>query len=342
MTTQPPIATTAPGQRRLTLFGSRPTVVIDPAHYRAARDACRSGAPDLFFASYFMPKHTRHAVFSLVAVYLQLADILKPQAPLSNDPPPDDTCSSETPQQKREVCAAILEHLYQGKPTGKPELDSFYQIVSSYNLPRQHFESLADGIMQEATIPRYATWTRLRKQLDQTAGTAALIASGVPRTQGANPALNKTAIHQARAWAVGMRMVSILRQVDDDWQHGRLMLPQEDLNRFGLSENDIARFHDRHTTAHDPRWTQLMKFQIGRVKSLLRGGSRCLHTAYSHKTPRAAAVLSAMYWGLLDDFERRGADPFAPLPEATMWDRLRYLPKALRLVAIAPRNEPRP
>ncbi|MFX7784762.1 squalene/phytoene synthase family protein, partial [Acinetobacter baumannii] len=51
------------------------------------------------------------------------------------------------------------------------------------------------------------------------------------------------------------------------WQKTRIYLPLEDLERFGINENDIAQ------ACSDQRWQQLMQFEVTRARELMLSGA---------------------------------------------------------------------
>src|SRR5690606_34639171 len=52
-----------------------------------------------------------------------------------------------------------------------------------------------------------------------------------------------------------------------DWKKGRVYLPQEDLQRFGVSEEDLA------ARRLSPGWRALMAFELQRTRALLHSGA---------------------------------------------------------------------
>src|SRR6185295_8772142 len=94
----------------------------DRAAYTAARAMCRRAARELFFASHFLAREQRHALYVIHAVLGQLHEIV--HHPGTAEQP------AETFEQKRAVCGSVLEHLWAGEATGKPELDGFHAVVT--------------------------------------------------------------------------------------------------------------------------------------------------------------------------------------------------------------------
>ena len=65
---------------------------------------------------------------------------------------------------------------------------------------------------------------------------------------------------------LAMQLTNILRDVEEDMERDRLYIPQEELARFGCSEEDI--FLGRV----DDGFRDLMRFQVERASGVLREG----------------------------------------------------------------------
>lgn len=335
---------------------------IDRTHYRAAREACRAQEPDAFFASHFLPARDRPAVMIARAVVRQIVEIVDPDAkaqasacteestdqrakPRAENPPgraAGETASGgcaacgggESPEQRRAVCAAVLDFLYSGQKTGKPELDGFHAVAAAYGLPREYFDRIANGLSAFLTTRRFATWNRLRQTVAVFAEAEAALAFSVLRAS--RDPLTGTAAAQLSAWATALNIAARLPHVGTYWKRGRLVLPLEDLVKHGLAEGGIDGVlrcnEDRRLVEPrlDPRWVALMKHECDRVRTLHRGGAGWLQSL----TPagaRAAAVFSDGIFARLERFEESGFAParIASDPRASLWSRLARVPRAM-------------
>ncbi len=340
------------------------------ARVRTARRACFAAEPDLFFATHFLPKAQRHAVDSLAVVLAQLRQIMIPKCdspakPLghaaggSSCATPADCadCGGESVERRREVCSAVLDYLLSGQSTGKPELDGFAAIACGAKLDRGELEGFCDGLAIEASLPRYATWKRLRQMCDQTAGAAALLAFAMlqcgmhPETPEAlespiSPLPNPIPARrdeirnpkfpvrdQILAWGSALRMARLLDTVGQTVRAGRSTLPLDDLVKFHVKESEISALAAAGslTAGSDiaGRWGALMAFEIERVRRLYDGGVGCL-AALPGASRRAAAIFGEMQMARLSRLERAGYDAFAQPPNTNLWQRLAILPVALR------------
>ena len=104
---------------------------------------------------------------------------------------------------------------------------------------------------------RIETWEELDRYCYLVAGVVGLIMVHVLAEP--SPEL----LGPARDLGTAMQLTNILRDIDEDWQRDRLYLPRRELEKFGLTEEDIAqrRLSDS--------FRALMRFQIGRARAYL-------------------------------------------------------------------------
>jgi phytoene synthase len=302
------------------------------ADLRALRRHARTTAPDVFFASHFAPRDRRADLYTLSAVVRQLSDVIVPAtvaAPAGLEATGCSTCGEETPEQRRAVAHSVMDFLFSGDKTGKPELDAFTDMAARRDIQRADFNPLIEGLSLHATLRRYATWKRLRDVCDQTAGSVGLMTW---RILG-GPAPDATTRDQIVAFATACRLAVVLNTLGEQLAANRLMVPLDDLVKFSIIETQVRSFAAAQTTAGDPRWVELMRFEIDRVRKLYQGGSGAL-AALDSASRLAAAVYGETHLALLDKLAERGFDPFKGPVRSGWWDRLRRLPSA---VAVAGR-----
>jgi phytoene synthase len=75
--------------------------------------------------------------------------------------------------------------------------------------------------------------------------------------------------HLQRSDAIcsALQIINFLQDVAIDWHKGRVYLPQEDLQRFGVTEAQIQ------DGSVDQRWRELMGFELDRARKLMLGGA---------------------------------------------------------------------
>jgi phytoene synthase len=127
------------------------------------------------------------------------------------------------------------------------------------------------------------------------------------------------AIPYAIKLGVALQLTNILRDVQEDWENGRLYLPLEELRMFNLSEEDIA------AGTIDHRWRAFMRFQIWRARQLY--AEALPGVAMLGKSGRfAIAAAAELYRAILDDIEEHDYDVFSRLAHTTKREKLLTLP----------------
>ena len=99
-------------------------------------------------------------------------------------------------------------------------------------------------------------------------------------------------------------MTNIVRDVGVDLLRGRVYLPQEDLRRFGCTEEDL-----RRGVVTEPVQA-LLAFEIGRAREYFLRAARALPRADARRLV-AAEIMGAIYQEILRRIERRGYDVFS-------------------------------
>ncbi len=184
---------------------------------------------------------------------------------------------------------------------------------ANFNVPRSYAEQLLDGLTSDLVYTRYETFGELAQYCYGAASTVGLMAMHIVGYEG-----NK-AIPYAIKLGVALQLTNILRDVQEDWEQGRLYLPLEELRQFNLDESDIAR------GKVDDRWRAFMRFQIARARRLYE--EALPGVAMLGKSGRfAIAAAAELYRAILDDIEEHDYDVFSRRAHTTSREKLTQLP----------------
>jgi len=171
-----------------------------------------------------------------------------------------------------------------------------------------------DGVARDLTQKRYETFADLATYSYGVASTVGLMSMHIIGYSGPE------AIPYAIKLGLALQMTNILRDVAEDWQMGRVYLPQEELAAFGLTE---AVIEEGQVT---DKWRAFMRFQIDRNRRLYEEawpGIKMLN-----KNGRFAITAAAgLYRAILKDIERHDYDVFTRRAHISGWGKLRLLPK---------------
>jgi phytoene synthase len=100
-----------------------------------------------------------------------------------------------------------------------------------------------------------------------------------------------------------MQMTNFLRDVGEDWARGRVYLPQDELQQFGVSEAQIA------DGIVDDRWVALMRFQINRCRALYAEAEQGI-PLLPREVQYPVLLGGRLYARILNAIERNGYDVF--------------------------------
>lgn len=182
-----------------------------------------------------------------------------------------------------------------------------------YGIPLRYAEQLIDGVAADLHRTRYPTFTDLTTYAYGVASTVGLMSMHIIGFSGPE------AIPYAIKLGVALQVTNILRDVAEDWQAGRVYLPQEELEAFHLTEADLA------AGQVDNRWRAFMRFQIDRNRRLYREAWPGI--ALLHPEGRLAIAAAARFYeGILKDIEQRDYDVFRVRAHIGTWGKLRKLP----------------
>ncbi|MBL8516345.1 MAG: squalene synthase HpnC [Betaproteobacteria bacterium] len=188
--------------------------------------------------------------------------------------------------------------------------------IESYDLPVELFHDLLDAFSQDVTTKRYAN---IRDLMDYCSRSANPIGRLLVH-------LNKRQSEQTLRWSdaicSALQLINFWQDVAVDWRKGRVYLPQEDLERFSVSESDIA---DART---GDAWQALMAFQCQRARELLESG-RPLTRALPGRMGYELRFVLAGGHAILDKIDAVKGDVFRRRPVLGTFDWIVRAPAAL-------------
>jgi phytoene synthase len=184
---------------------------------------------------------------------------------------------------------------------------------TKFGIPIEYAEQLLEGVAQDLVKTRYVSFNELAHYCYGVASTVGLM------TMHLIGFSSSEAIPYAIKLGIALQLTNILRDVGEDWQKGRLYLPQDELDAFGITEDDIA------SGKATRKWQQFMQYQIERVRQLYAESIPGI--AMLNRKGRFAIAASAdLYQAILEDIERVEYDVFQHRAHLTMGDKLVRLP----------------
>ncbi len=170
-------------------------------------------------------------------------------------------------------------------------------------LPRDPFLRLLEANRQDQTVTRYASWADLAAYCHLSAdpvGELVLHVFGAATPQR---------LRWSDAVCTGLQLAEHWQDVGEDYARGRVYLPQEDLERFGVDEAELA----AGTPGEALR--SLLAFEVGRARGLLAAGVPLVASLSGrHRLAVAAYVGGGL--AALEAVEQSGFDVLRRSPRA--------------------------
>ncbi|XVF14435.1 hypothetical protein REPUB_Repub09cG0059700 [Reevesia pubescens] len=152
-----------------------------------------------------------------------------------------------------------LDDLFEGRPYDMLDA-ALSDTVSKYPVDIQPFKDMIEGMRLDLRKSRYKNFDELYLYCYYVAGTVGLMSVPVMGIAPESKASTESVYNAALALGIANQLTNILRDVGEDATRGRVYLPQDELARAGLSDEDI--FRGQVTE----KWRYFMKDQIKRAR----------------------------------------------------------------------------
>jgi len=226
---------------------------MDPA-LASAYEQCRrihaAHGRTYYLATRLLPRDRRPDVWALYA-FARVADELV-DAPLTPD--------AAALLAWREQSMTAMRSASSPDPQEQPVLAATWHTMRTFGLDPDLLQEFLDSMVMDLTISRYATWEDLRGYMR---GSAAVIGELMAPLLGAS---GKDAMTRAAALGEAFQLTNFIRDIGEDLARGRIYLPQEDLARFGVSEDLLAQAV--RTGVPSPQVRALVAFEVRRAIGL--------------------------------------------------------------------------
>jgi phytoene synthase len=185
-----------------------------------------------------------------------------------------------------------LERCYRGQPT-HPITVALADVATRYAVPKGAFAGLIEGCRMDLVKRRYGTFEELMVYSDLVATTISTMALAIFGYR------DQAAIERGRELATAFQLTNILRDVGEDARRDRIYLPLDELERFGVKEEDLLRCQP------GPAFRELMRFQAARVNDFYQRAAPLLDLV-EPDTRRCTALMGAVYRRVLARIEELG------------------------------------
>ncbi|HEV2895341.1 MAG TPA: phytoene/squalene synthase family protein, partial [Actinomycetota bacterium] len=181
-----------------------------------------------------------------------------------------------------------------GAPCQDPVLPAVLHTVRAFDLEVADFEKFLDSMAMDLHTDGYRTYDDLLGYME---GSAAVIGTMMaPILESSDP---PAAREHARQLGLAFQLTNFIRDVGEDLERGRVYLPAEDLERFGVSRADLA------AARATPQVAKLLAFEIRRARAHYRAAEPGIELLAPSSRP-CIRVAFDLYGGILEEIERAG------------------------------------
>jgi phytoene synthase len=249
--------------------------------YRYCRDIARKRAKNFYYSFLLLEKPQRDGMCAIYAFMRECDD-------LSDEP------ATEGKAKLYEAIArwrVQTEHALNGDVAGSPIWPAFHDTVKRYAIPHRFFHEMIDGITSDLEPREIRTFDELYRYCYQVASVVGLTIIHVFGFDSTR------ALLLAEKCGIAFQLTNILRDVREDAQLGRVYLPSEDLQRFGVSRAQLE------SGSESEGFRKLMTFEAQRAHGYYKE-SAPLAKMIARKSRASLWALRMIYMRLLADLEK--------------------------------------
>jgi phytoene synthase len=273
--------------------------------YQVCETITRAAARNFFYGIRLLPAAKRGALCALYALARRIDDIGDGDAPV---------------EWKTAALAQLRADLRCIDTSADPVLVAVADAARRYPVPLDAFGELVDGVEMDVCGRRYATFEELVGYCRCVAGAVGRLCLGV---FGSRP--DPRAAGYADALGIALQQTNILRDIREDLGNGRVYLPREELDSFGveLVLDDTGALHDP-----DGRLAALITFAAGRNRGWYDQGGQLL-PLLDRRSAACTAAMSGIYRRLLEQIAAAPTAVYDRRLSLSAWQKATVAARAL-------------
>jgi phytoene synthase len=251
---------------------------MSPDEYCQQKTA-QSGS-SFYYSFLFLPPQRRRAITALYAFCREVDDTV--------DEATDEGVARTKLAWWRQEIAAMLD----GRAS-HPVTLALAPHVAPYDLKGAHLQAIIDGMEMDLNQTRYLDFPGLRKYCWHVASVVGILSASIFGSTSPDTLL------YAEKLGLAFQLTNIIRDVGEDGRKGRIYLPVNELQQFGVTAADIL------NARHSDNFVKLMQFQTARAQAVYDEAFALL-PRQDRRSQRPGLMMAAIYRTLLDEIERDG------------------------------------
>ena len=231
-----------------------------------------------YYSFLFLPQERRRAITALYAFCREVDDTV-------------DECTDQSIARiKLAWWRTEVSKMYDGTPT-HPVMHALQPHLAVYNLEQKHLQAIVDGMEMDLDQSRYLDYPALQRYCWHVASVVGILSASIfgvtnPRT-----------LEYAEKLGLAFQLTNIIRDVGEDARKGRIYLPINELQQFGVTAADLL------NARHSDKFEALMRFQVARAYKMY-DEAMALLPKEDRRAQRPGLMMAAIYRTVLDEIER--------------------------------------
>lgn len=271
---------------------------ITGAALRASYARCRASnarhGKTFFLATMLLPPAKRPYVHALYGFARHVDDIVDDLSPVLS--------ADERAERLHDWSADFLADLDWGA-TSDPVRRAVLDTIARWRIPAGYFADFLDAMRMDLTVTSYATYDDLAKYMW---GSAAVIGLQMLPVLGRADEHVRWDLLESHAIDLGtaFQLTNFIRDIAEDLRRGRVYLPEESLQQFGVDRERLARGRV------DEPIRNLLAWEIERARRLYAQAAPGIDLVHPTSQP-CLRTASTLYAQILDEIERADYDVFS-------------------------------
>jgi 15-cis-phytoene synthase len=252
---------------------------MTPAQY--VQDKAAASGSSFYYAFKFLSTERNAAITAFYAFCREVDDVVDEV----QDP---GVAATKLVWWRKEVAASFA-----GRPS-HPVMQALMPHTRTYDIRNEHLLAVIEGCEMDLQQSRYLDYANLQRYCHLVAGVVGEVASAIfGRTQAQT-------VQYAHQLGLALQLTNILRDVGDDARRGRIYLPVNELQQFGVTAAELLK-RDA-PWGYSERFTALMRFQAERAHAVYDQALALLPEA-DRQAQKPGLMMANIYRALLRELE---------------------------------------
>ena len=238
--------------------------------------AAASGS-SFYYAFLFLARTRRTAITAFYAFCREIDDVV------------DEVSEPEVAAAKLDWWQGEVKAAFAGRPS-HPALLALMPHASRYGIEARHLRDVIEGCRMDLKYTRYTDYAGMARYCHLVAGVVGEVSA---RIFGQSQDVTTRYAHRL---GLAFQLTNIIRDVGEDAMRGRVYLPLQELEQFGVTAQEICE------RRYSERFTALMRFQAERAHRMYDEALALLPAA-DRRSQKPGLMMASIYRTLLREIE---------------------------------------